>query len=325
MPGIDLSGFVEPIKKLIEVISGAIGTWYEPTHTKRMTKAKADELEQIAEAMERHPLLPMSYENNGIKIDTTDINNMMIRAQNRFLFQQLKKQQNIETVVDVAYQELADKPPVSDDPLDSDWISSFFDFIANISDDKMQTLWGKLLADEVVRPGSFSIRTLDTLRKLTHREVTLFEKIAPYILHCPANKHGSFDDYFLIAGEYLEKYGIEFPIIQQLNEAELISSYDISVGFSLAPNASQYVHGMTKSLLCTNSSDAPITLQKSAYILSNAGKELLSLPINAEAASDTYYSDCRSELLKEDFAFDGEEKSGLTVTIETTRAVSSSS
>ncbi|AGA66437.1 membrane-fusion protein [Brachyspira pilosicoli P43/6/78] len=37
----DLAGLSEPLKKLVETISNAIGKLYEPTHIKRIAKAKS--------------------------------------------------------------------------------------------------------------------------------------------------------------------------------------------------------------------------------------------------------------------------------------------
>ncbi len=44
-----VTAVVEPANKLIEVVSGAIGTAYEPRHIKKMADARAYELRTIGE------------------------------------------------------------------------------------------------------------------------------------------------------------------------------------------------------------------------------------------------------------------------------------
>lgn len=89
----------------------------------------------------------------------------------------MKKQQHIESVIEVAYSELDKVTSVNDIPVDSDWISNFFDAVANVSTEQMQILWGKLLAGEVQRPGSFSLRTLNVLKNLTQNEASIFRTL----------------------------------------------------------------------------------------------------------------------------------------------------
>ncbi|HCA77681.1 MAG TPA: TIGR03899 family protein [Alteromonas sp.] len=60
--------------------------------------------------------------------------------------------------------------------LDPDWFHSFISMAENIYSPTMQELWGKILAVEVQRPGSFSLRSLETLTKLTQRDAGLFSQ-----------------------------------------------------------------------------------------------------------------------------------------------------
>ncbi|WP_164078397.1 TIGR03899 family protein [Alteromonas facilis] len=64
------------------------------------------------------------------------------------------------------------------DNLDPDWFFSFARFAEDIHAPAMQTLWGKIMAVEVARPGSFSIQTLALLKQLTQKDAKLFSKVA---------------------------------------------------------------------------------------------------------------------------------------------------
>lgn len=63
-----------------------------------------------------------------------------------------------------------------------DWFIRFFDSVGNISDTEMQDLWAKILADEIHNQGTFSLRTLETLRNMNQEEAILFQKIAHLVL-----------------------------------------------------------------------------------------------------------------------------------------------
>ena len=195
----------------------------------------------------------------------------------------MKKQQNIEAVVANAATELDKTTVVSNTPVDEDWISSFFDFVANVSSEQMQILWGKVLAGEIEKPDSFSIRTLDVLRKMTREDAICFSKIVPLVLKCPGDKEATFYDFF-VPGDLeskdriLEKCGITFPDIVRLDEAQLISANSlISVGNILRSGESILFEGPTKAINVKNVQSNEVEVYCSAYLLTAAGVELLSV------------------------------------------------
>jgi hypothetical protein len=49
---------------------------------------------------------------------------------------------------------------------DSDWINSFMRFAEDASSDRLQDLFGRILAGQVLRPGAFGLATLRTLSEL---------------------------------------------------------------------------------------------------------------------------------------------------------------
>lgn len=279
----DILGLSQPLTKLVETVSCGIGKLYEPTHIRRLAKAKAEEIKVISNTITDNLNLPVSYQNGEIGIDVTDANGLVQRAQNRFLFQQMKKQQNIEAVIANAYTELDKTDVVSNDLVDEDWISSFFDFVANVSNDQMQILWGKVLAGEIEKPDSFSIRTLDILRKMTQEDARCFASIVPFVLKCPGDKDASFYDFFIPGNlgsneRLLEKCGITFPTIVRLDEARLVSANSmISVGSILQPGESVLLEGPSVAVNVKNICSNEVELYHSAYLLTAAGVELLSV------------------------------------------------
>lgn len=174
----DILGLSEPLAKLIETVSAGIGKLYEPTHIKRMAKAKAIEIGKIEEAIISTNDLPTLYNEGKVTIDGTDYSEILKRAENRIRFQEIRKQRNIDLVVFNAAKELnSSSKTVSADPVDIDWTIRFFQSVDNLGSAEMLSIWAKLLAGEIIQPGSFSLRTLDVLKNLTSLEAQMFQII----------------------------------------------------------------------------------------------------------------------------------------------------
>ncbi|QLE86769.1 TIGR03899 family protein [Shewanella sp. Scap07] len=96
------------------------------------------------------------------------------RAEHRQRKLDSQYQANLEAVYTIA---LANTPSeVTGTDLDPDWVHQFFQLAEQIHNRKMQELWGRILAYEITSPGNFSLRTLATLKQLTHKEAQFFEK-----------------------------------------------------------------------------------------------------------------------------------------------------
>lgn len=68
----------------------------------------------------------------------------------------------------------------SDTTFTLDWFVRFFEDAGNISDEQMQELWAKVLAGEIVHPGTFSLRALDVLRNLSREEAEILQTLGAY-------------------------------------------------------------------------------------------------------------------------------------------------
>ena len=96
-------------------------------------------------------------------------------------FQGRKRLANVASVVGDAADGLGDKK-VSDHEPDPDWTSRFFDCVQDVSSEEMQKIWARILAGEVESPGRTSLRTLDTLRKMTKRDAAIFRDICDFVI-----------------------------------------------------------------------------------------------------------------------------------------------
>ena len=105
----------EPILKLIDVIASGVGRLYEPTHIKRIAKAKKYEMDTISSGSRENIDVPISYDNGHIKIDTSNSEDLVKRTQTRINHQEIERQQNIENIVLHAYNDLKEEETVSQD------------------------------------------------------------------------------------------------------------------------------------------------------------------------------------------------------------------
>ncbi|MCH1929244.1 TIGR03899 family protein [Shewanella sp. A25] len=96
------------------------------------------------------------------------------RAAQRARLTAHRYQANIETIFALALKYTPSD--VTGVELDPDWSHQFFLMAEQIHNRKMQDLWARILASEIVNPGNFSLRTLALLKQLTHREAQILEK-----------------------------------------------------------------------------------------------------------------------------------------------------
>jgi len=151
----------EPATVLITKISDAVGGLYKPYQIRRVAKAEAE-----AEAIKEQAQI--------------EITNLQRRALTRFVAEEAKKQNNIETITEKAIPQLTDSSTPQD--IENDWITNFFDKCRIISDDEMQLLWAKVLAGEANFPGTFSRRTVNFLGSLDKSDAQLFIKLCSFVL-----------------------------------------------------------------------------------------------------------------------------------------------
>ena len=130
----------KPLEKLMDVVSNAIGTLYKPRQIVReaTAEAKAESIKAIEQAKTQAML-------NG------DIEKVQYleTINERLVAKEIKRQKNIENVVTVAGNILQTEKTVSEEPVNEDWATRFFDIAQDVSDNEMQNLWGQILAGEI--------------------------------------------------------------------------------------------------------------------------------------------------------------------------------
>ena len=168
----NITGLEKPLQKLVEVVAEGIGEVsnavfnFDTKKIKRVSEAEAEaEKTKIIKRAEG------SYEAMEI----------LSRASKRFALEQYNKQINLENIIVKTRDELTGKK-VSDEPVDKDWASRFMYIAQDVSREDMQKLLSKILAEEIKKPNTFSLKTLDFVKNLSKGDLILFKKIA--IISC---------------------------------------------------------------------------------------------------------------------------------------------
>lgn len=275
-----------PVCRLIEAVENAIGKAYEPRYIKKMANARAYEIKVISEELRNNIDIPIEYNGTEVIISSSDDDSILKRASSRLAYQELCKQENIESVIGNAIEELKGKEVVSEEKVDKDWMLRFINSVEDISNEDMQKLWAKILVGEVVNPNSFSLRTLEVLRSINQNEAELFSKLCDFVLN---------NSYVYNNNEIIQKYGITYRDILRLDECGLINSnsmLQLNIKLSEIPKiAIDY----DKFILLSDSSN-DITLQIPQYPLTEAGKNLYKIA-NGQISFD-YLVEISRELRK---------------------------
>lgn len=193
----------KPATVLIEKVSAAVGIVYEPHRVKRMARAEA-EAEKI-KALAR--------------IELTDIEN---RAIERFVSQEARKQENIERITAQAAESLS--PDADVQALEEDWVAHFFKQCDTVSDQKMQTLWARLLAGEATKPGTYTKRTVDFISTMDKSDAELFTNLCKFIWMIGRPTLLILD----VSHDIYKKNGITFDVLRHMDSIGLITYEPLS-------------------------------------------------------------------------------------------------
>lgn len=292
-------GKILPLEKLIGVLQSGVGRISKSYFYRQDADAKAYEIKKLAEARAEEAAImakAISKTNQitgGIQYSDEKVSisspkqpktlaqnsdfispNLEQRTQQRLNYQAAIKQLNVESVTSFAAEELKDVEPVTDEPIDADWISRFFNIVEDVSNEDMQALWGKILAGEVKKPKTFSLRTLDLLRNLSQEEAVIFNTVAHYAV---SNSKGSYI-FKGIDNWVLHSFNISFSDILLLMEAGILSSSES--GFATynkptKPDLAPYVFG-SKVLVISRNEESEC-LHIPMYFFTSSGSELLKL------------------------------------------------
>ncbi len=263
----------KPIEKLIEVISKGIGTLYKPRSIRKEADAKAYEIGIIENAKSK--ALAEGKENEA---------ETYLRIQERILFKELERQNNIDQIAEIAAEQLNQEPNVSDEPVSKDWSKRFFNIAEDVSDEEMQEIWGRILAGEIKKPESYSLRTLELLKNLSKKEADTFIKFG----NLSINSAGvSFMLNFKKEPLLEQTYKVNFHERLLLEELGLLTANDLQFKVNATKeNKSTEYFVIGKTIIVVEKSTNIPEQQLQVLVFTKIGQELLKL---TESEADLEY------------------------------------
>lgn len=108
------------------------------------------------------------------------------RAMNRFLSDELESQARLESIAVLALEDLSQEPQASAEKQDGataeevsdDWLRRYAAFAKDVSEADLQRVWARILAGEIKRPGSFSVRTMRFIAEMDKEVAATFQELA---------------------------------------------------------------------------------------------------------------------------------------------------
>jgi uncharacterized repeat protein (TIGR03899 family) len=163
------------------------------------------------------------------------------RAQKRKQLEEARKQHNVETIMALAMEYCSESSTNED--IDPDWFHQFIQLSENTSSKIMQALWGKILAGEIARPGTFSFKSLTILQKMTNKEAVAFQHACQLAMtnrkdNSAQITYGYYQkpsllNFFALGKKYhvnLSKLSLPYPELLMLMDSELIYHSEIESG-----------------------------------------------------------------------------------------------
>ncbi|MFN3514619.1 MAG: DUF2806 domain-containing protein [Phenylobacterium sp.] len=196
--------------------------------------------------------------------------NIVDRALWSILGNGLRKQINKEAVLKAAAEETARKHgegkcDETSEP-DADWMNIFERYAEDASSERMQTLWGRVLAGEARKTGTFSLRSLRFLSEVDQETAQCFEEFAQRVFSdfAPKKRGGRIE-------------GHEFYVLNRLEVAGLLTGLDgnrIKI-YTFNEDGKEYINTNDVVIILRGESGTRYT--PSVYLLTDVGLQMLSL------------------------------------------------
>ena len=288
---------ISDVAKATGTIARIAQLFSSPKRTIKQADADYYAIERAIELCEKHPGYNISYKNGKLTFSECTSEELIVRAKNRALADTIRKESNFERVLMLAANEVQQSESVSDEPLDEDWQTRFFNIVGDVSSEGMQLVWSKILAGEIKQPGKFSLRTLETIRNVSKSEAEMFQKVVPLVMESGI---ASETRYFVFSNaDILKKYGITYDMVLNLRECGLLSTSESSSIGGLVSNPKEHfvAHNDKKAIIIWGKNNVEVNLFYGVHILTRAGSELYS--ILEHRCNDEYVADFAQKLYEE--------------------------
>ena len=210
---------------------------------------------------------------------------------------ELYKCQNFLKIAKIADEYHQEKQEEESKFFDFDWFMRFFDTAGNVSSEKMQRLWAKILSNEIENVGSFSLRAIETLKNMNQHEASLFQQMAHFVLTDSSGIKFLLSTDNDLGVNVNEKYGLTKADIITLEECGILNSLRNDNRISLDSNpCGIWSENILLILKLKNSDGGLFSYKYSGYSLTKAACQLLSI-VDSEP-NDEYLLDVGREFAR---------------------------
>lgn len=262
-----------PVKKLLSILEKFGGRAFKPLNDLVDANTEAYKIKKLADA-KAYEVVTLEKANTSALVNRTEAElHLLQKASIRLVQQEIKRQENIDAISQIAFDEIQDEAQVSEEPVNNDWTTRFFSIAQDVSDEEMRQMWGRILAGEIKQPNSYSLRTLDLLKNISKSEADIFLK---FVKHSVRVTNGQI--VIINNSELVEKSGIEFVDKLLMEEIGLIASKDnlsYSIGLGSETVKFAVVQGSKGFLVELDGINNPVKLEVLTF--TKPGLELLSL------------------------------------------------
>lgn len=198
----DLTGFGEPLKRVIDCLNDGVSALMAPFLFKRMERAK---LEFAEEGLTKTSLITLKQSLTQDLVEAAHTS---------------RDKREIDNIVDIyghaALQLQGLEKQLTEKTVSSEWSAHFFDASKDCANDDVKIIWSKILAGEIQNPGKYFKRTLTVLKDIEQHEAEWFVKL------CQLTIDDAYVPMFVLTGN---KY-FRFNEFQSLIDCGLINGTD---------------------------------------------------------------------------------------------------
>lgn len=212
----------------------------------------------------------------------------------RLSHQELESQKNLEDIIGEADKEL-DEMPADEGGMEMDegWFNRFSNFAMCINDKDMKRVWAKILAGEIRRPDTYSIRTLNLVSMLSKKEVEIISNMTQFVLYDYSGNHNG----YILNSKTVKD--VKFSDVMLLMELGLVDNTS-TLAITLDKNGEESVNLLLVKKdqgLCISSTQEHMYVH--IYKLTSLGKEIMQL-IDEADLNINYVKEYCENLIKSD-------------------------
>ncbi len=231
----------------------------------------------VEDVLSRHKRLTSNYElvESSKSVEGVAADEVVQMARRAIVADVVRSQVNVANAVLVAESELRDDPQEPpDQQVDDDWFYRWRKAAGEVSSERLQNVWGRILAGEIKSPASFSLRTLDAVKNLSQEDVMVIDTVAPYVIV-------SLTDSFVVL-DAPNRETVTLDVRFHLHEIGVLAKpYSISTTTVTLPSVriDLYMRVLTTNdrALVVRSGDPQAKLKLGIYKVTRTGKEMFRI------------------------------------------------